>query len=149
MSSINSLNKLQIIGNVGKMPTFHTYGEGKQSCRFSVATTESWKNKNTGEWEDQTEWHNVVVFNKYAVSQVENFITVGSLVYVEGASKTRKYRPEGATEDRYIQELVLGNFDGQIKILAKSKKDQRDAVPAEKVDDPFDDADPFNDDIPY
>lgn len=141
MNALFSLNKATLIGNVGKEPSFHDYNDGeKRLCRFSLATNESWKNKSSGAWEDETTWHNVVVFNKFIVDTIERHVNKGTKVYIEGAIKTRKYRKEGAAEDSYITEIMLGHFDGDIKIL------QKDAdVPASATQS----TEPFDDDIDF
>jgi len=144
MASFRNLNKVQLIGNVGKEPEFREYGSNKDKelARFSVATSESWKNKQSGEWENSTEWHNVVVFNKHLVEMVRRHVTAGTMVYVEGALKTRSYEKDDVKH--YITEITLGNFDGEIKVLVRGA-DVADGAGNE----PEDEEDPFKDDIPF
>jgi single-strand DNA-binding protein len=146
MSSFRNLNKIQLIGNVGQEPKFHDYGDNQRLVRFSVATTESWKNKKTGEYEDDTTWHNVVVFNKFLVDMVDRHVTRGTMVYVEGAIKTRKFRKEGAEQDQYITEVVLSAFDGDIKVLVRETNVAASDGAAAAGETG---GDPFNDDCPF
>lgn len=136
MSSYD-LNKVMLIGNVGRTPEEREFGSGKRLVKFSLATNESWKNKQTGEYEKETQWHNCVCFNEFLCKLLIDRVGVGTKLYVEGTLKTRSYRQEGDTKDRYMTEIVLPMFGGDIKILSKD-----DVVMEDKED-------PFKDDIPF
>ncbi|PHR58219.1 MAG: single-stranded DNA-binding protein [Robiginitomaculum sp.] len=111
-----SLNKVMLIGNLGKDPEIRAMGNGGKVCSFSIATSESWKDKQSGERRDKTEWHNIVIFNEHLIRVVENYVKKGSKVYIEGALQTRKWTDrEGAT--RYTTEVVLQRFNGELTML--------------------------------
>ena len=143
MAAIRSLNRAQLIGNLGHDPEYHDYGDGKQLAKFSVATTESWKNKTSGEWDDQTEWHRCVVFNQHLVKVCQQHLTKGCMVYVEGQIKTRKYEKDGV--EKYTTEITLNAFDGEIKILKPAG--ERGAPPAGNSSAPQ--GETFDDKIPF
>jgi single-strand DNA-binding protein len=133
-----------LIGNIGKEPEFHSFGDGKELARFSVATSESWKDKSTGEWENKSEWHRVVVFNQYLVGVVRKHITQGTMVYIEGKLQTRSYEKDDAKH--YITEVVMGNFEGDIKVLVRAA-DEEDMAGTDVA--AGSDEEPFKDDIPF
>lgn len=118
-----SLNKATLIGRVGKDPEIRTTQEGKEIANFSLATSERWKDKNTGEKKEKTEWHKIVVFNQALITIIKSYIKKGSHIYVEGAIHTRKWQDK---EDRdiYSTEIVLQAFNGVIQLL-DSKKESR------------------------
>tara|TARA_B100000424_G_C22630072_1_gene349291 strand:- start:146 stop:556 length:411 start_codon:yes stop_codon:yes gene_type:complete len=110
------LNKVQLIGNLGNDPDI--LNEGK-IAKFSLATSESWKDKQSGERKTKTEWHNVVLFNEGLVGIVQQYVKKGSKVYVEGQLQTRKWEDkDGAT--RYTTEVVLPNFKGTLTMLSEN-----------------------------
>ena len=111
-----SVNKVILIGNVGKDPEVRTFGNGGKVCNFSIATSESWKDKQTGERKEKTDWHNVAVFNEGLVGIIERYVKKGSKVYVEGALKTRKWQDRDGN-DRYTTEVVLQGFNGNLTLL--------------------------------
>lgn len=113
-----SLNKAMLIGNLGKDPEVRHTQDGRPIVNFSVATSESWKDKNTGEKKEQTSWHNVVVFNEGLAGVAEKYLKKGSKVYVEGAIKTRKWTDKDGI-DRYSTEIVLQAFNGTLTLLDK------------------------------
>lgn len=110
-----SLNRVQLIGNVGKDPDIKTFSNGNRVASFSIACSESWKDKQTGEKVEKTEWVNVSVFNDNIISVVERYVTKGSKLFVEGKFQTRKYEQNG--QDRYATEVVIQTFGGQILLL--------------------------------
>ncbi len=111
-----SVNKVILIGNVGKDPEVRTFNNGGKVCNFSIATSESWKDKQTGERKEKTDWHNVAVFNEGLVGIIERYVKKGSKVYIEGALKTRKWQDRDGN-DRYTTEVVLQGFNGNMTLL--------------------------------
>jgi single-strand DNA-binding protein len=110
------VNKAIIVGNVGKDPDVRSMQSGGSVASFSVATSKSWKDKATGEKKEQTDWHNVVVFNEHLVRVVEQYVHKGTKLYVEGEMRTRKYTDRDGIE-RYRTEVVLGAFKAQLIVL--------------------------------
>ena len=111
-----SLNKVQIIGNLGKDPEIRHSQDGTKIATFSVATSETWNDKNSGERKEKTEWHRVVVFNDKLADVVEKYVRKGSKLYVEGQLQTRKWT-DTANVERYSTEIVLQKFRGEITML--------------------------------
>ena len=111
-----SLNRATIIGNLGRDPEIRSLGNGSRVASFSVATSESWKDKATGERKERTQWHNVVVFNDGLVGIIERNLSKGSKVYVAGQLETRKWTDKQEIE-RQTTEIVLRQFNGEIVIL--------------------------------
>ena len=110
-----SINKVTLLGNVGKDPDIRTFQNGGKVANFTLATSESWKDKATGEKRNHTEWHNVVVQNEKLVEIVEKYVKKGSKLHIEGKLETRKYSKDGG--DRYITEVVLYPIGGEIVLL--------------------------------
>lgn len=113
-----SINKVILIGFLGKDPEIRNTKDGKEIASFSLATTESWKDKSSGERKSKTEWHNVVVFNSGIAGVIKNYVKKGSKLYVEGSLETRKWTDKNGVE-RYSTEIVVKNFDGKIELLDK------------------------------
>jgi single-strand DNA-binding protein len=109
------LNKVMLIGNLGKDPEVKTMNNGDKVANFSLATGESWKDKNTGERKEKVEWHNIVIFNQGLISVVEKFVKKGSKIYLEGQLQTRKWQKDG--QDRFTTEIVLQKFRGEVTLL--------------------------------
>lgn len=126
-----SVNKVILVGNVGKDPEIRTTQSGAEIASFSLATSESWRDKASGERKEKTEWHNVVVFNSALVGVVANYVKKGSQVYIEGSIQTRKWQDKDGN-DRYSTEVVLQNFGGTIVLLNKpeDKADKPQSKPA-------------------
>ncbi len=118
-----SLNKVLIIGRLGNDPEIKQMVNGKSVARLSLATSNTWKDKNTGEKKEKTEWHRVVIFNEGLVKVVEQYVKKGTQVYIEGQLATRKWKDEKAGIDRYSTEIVLQGFNSSFKILS-SKNNQ-------------------------
>ena len=116
-----ALNKAMLIGNLGKDPNIRTTNSGSKVATFSVATSESWKDKATGERKERTEWHNVVVFNEGLVKVAEQYLRKGSKAFVEGELRTRKWTDQSGAE-RWTTEIVLSQFRGQLILLDKSDR---------------------------
>ena len=111
-----SVNKVILIGNLGKDPEVRTFQNGGKVCNFSLATSESWKDKQTGERKDKTEWHNVVIKNENLITVAERYLKKGAKVYIEGRVETRKYTDKEGAE-RYTTEIVLPAFRGELTML--------------------------------
>ena len=111
-----SVNKVILIGNLGRDPEVRSFGNGGKVCNLRIATSETWKDKNTGERREKTEWHSVAIFNDGLVRIAEQYLKKGSKVYIEGALQTRKYQAPDGT-DRYSTEVVLQGFGGTLTML--------------------------------
>ncbi|MFT5649225.1 MAG: single-strand DNA-binding protein [Yoonia sp.] len=111
-----SVNKVILIGNLGRDPEVRTFGNGGKVCNLRIATSENWKDKNTGERREKTEWHSVAIFNDGLVRIAEQYLKKGSKVYLEGALQTRKYQAQDGS-DRYSTEVVLQGFGGTLTML--------------------------------
>lgn len=109
------VNKVILIGHLGKDPESRSSNGGNKIVSFSLATSESWRDKQTGDRKEKTEWHNVVIFNENVAGVAEKYCKKGSKVYLEGKLRTRKWQKDGA--DRYTTEVVLENFNGQLVLL--------------------------------
>ena len=118
-----SLNKVLLIGRLGADPEVKQMVNGKSVARLSIATSNTWKDKNTGEKKEKTEWHRVVIFNEGLVSVVQQYVKKGAQVYIEGQLTTRKWKDEKSGVDRYSTEVVLQGFNSSFKILT-SKTNQ-------------------------
>lgn len=111
-----SLNKVMLIGNLGADPEVRSFQNGGKVANLRIATSENWKDKNTGERKEQTEWHTVSIFSEGLISVVERFLRKGSKVYVEGQLQTRKWQDQSGN-DRYSTEVVLRGFNGTLTML--------------------------------
>ncbi len=111
-----SVNKVILVGNLGRDPEVRTFQNGGRVCNLSVATSESWKDRNTGERREKTEWHRVVIFNENLVGVAERFLRKGSKVYLEGQIETRKFTDNSGAE-RYTTEVVLRPYRGELTML--------------------------------
>jgi single-strand DNA-binding protein len=111
-----SVNKVILIGNLGKDPEIRTLGSGDRVANLRIATSETWRDKNSGERKEKTEWHQVVIFNENIVKVAENYLKKGSTVYVEGALQTRKWTDQQGVE-KYSTEIVLQRFRGELTML--------------------------------
>jgi len=128
-----SLNKVLLIGRLGADPEIKQMVNGKSVARLSVATSNTWKDKNTGEKKEKTEWHRVVIFNEGLVNVVQQYVKKGSQVYIEGQLTTRKWKDEKAGIDRYSTDVVLQGFNSSFKILS-SKNSQVDNTQENNTD---------------
>ena len=111
-----SVNKVILIGNLGRDPEVRTFQNGGKVCNLRIATSETWKDKNTGERREKTEWHSVAIFQEGLVRIAEQYLKKGSKVYIEGKLQTRKYQDQSGA-DRYSTEVVLQGFDGTLTML--------------------------------
>jgi single-strand DNA-binding protein len=110
------LNKVTLIGNLGADPEVRTFGNGGKVCNLRIATSESWRDKNTGERREKTEWHTVAIFSEGLVRVCEQYLKKGSKVYIEGALQTRKWQDQSGN-DRYSTEVVLQGFGSTLIML--------------------------------
>ena len=118
-----SVNKVILLGNLGQDPDIRSMQNGKKVCTFSIATSDSWKDKETGEKKEKTEWHRIVVFNEGLIGVVENYIKKGTKVYVEGSLQTRKWTDDKGTE-KYTTEIVIQGYGGRIDIVSAKGNNQ-------------------------
>jgi single-strand DNA-binding protein len=111
-----SVNKVILVGNLGKDPEIRTSQDGSKIVNFSLATSESWNDRASGERKEKTEWHRVVVFNDRIGDVIEKYVRKGSKVYVEGSLQTRKWTDQSGQE-KYTTEVVIGRFKGELTML--------------------------------
>ncbi|MBZ8119477.1 single-stranded DNA-binding protein [Roseovarius sp. LXJ103] len=111
-----SVNKVILIGNLGRDPEVRSFQNGGKVCNLRIATSENWKDKNTGERKERTEWHTVAIFNDGLVRIAEQYLRKGSKVYIEGQLQTRKWQDQSGA-DRYSTEVVLQGFGGTLTML--------------------------------
>lgn len=111
-----SVNKVILIGNLGRDPEIRNLQNGGKVANLSVATSERWRDRNSGEMQERTEWHRVVIFNERLIEVTEKFLRKGSKVYVEGQLQTRKWQDQSG-QDRYSTEVVLQRFRGELTML--------------------------------
>jgi single-strand DNA-binding protein len=144
-----SLNKIMLIGNAGADPDIRRLPSGGAIANIRLATSETWRDKATGERREKTEWHSVVIFNDNLVKVVEQYVKKGSKLYVEGQLQTRKWTDKDGA-DRYSTEIVLQGFNGQLTLLDSQRSDEaprRGDHPAKGMaqsrPSDFDDAIPF------
>jgi single-strand DNA-binding protein len=111
-----SVNKVILVGNLGKDPEVRTTQDGTKIVNLTLATSENWNDRQTGERKERTEWHRVVIFNDRIGDVAERFLKKGSKIYVEGALQTRKWTDQ-AGQERYSTEVVIGRFKGELTML--------------------------------
>jgi single-strand DNA-binding protein len=111
-----SVNKVILVGNLGKDPEIRTLNSGDRVANLRIATSESWRDKSTGERKEKTEWHQVVIFNDNLVKVAENYLKKGSTIYIEGSLQTRKWTDQQGVE-KYSTEIVLQKFRGELTML--------------------------------
>ena len=128
-----SLNKVLLIGRLGADPEIKQMVNGKSVARLSLATSQSWKDKNTGEKKEKTEWHRVVVFNEGLVNVVQQYLKKGANVYIEGQLSTRKWKDESTGQDKYSTEIVLQGYNSSLTMLdGRNKSDNSNLVSENK-----------------
>ena len=149
-----SLNKVQLIGRLGADPEIKQMVNGKNVARLSIATSQSWKDKSTGERKEKTEWHRVVIFNEGLVNIVQQYLKKGANVYLEGQLSTRKWRDEKLGQDKYSTEVVLQGFNSSLTMLGgnnqsmKTSENNQDksSLPNDQISEENSDLD---DEIPF
>ena len=112
-----SLNKVLLIGRLGADPEIKQMVNGKSVARLSLATSQSWKDKNSGEKKEKTEWHRIVVFNEGLVNVVQQYLKKGAQIYVEGQLTTRKWKDEQSGQDKYSTEIVIQGYNSSLTML--------------------------------
>ena len=113
-----SLNKVILIGRLGADPEIKQMTNGKNVARISLATSDTWKDKNTGEKKEKTEWHRIVIFNEGLVNVVQQYLKKGAQIYIEGQITTRKWKDEQSGQDRYSTEIILQGYNSTLKMLS-------------------------------
>ena len=143
-----SLNKVQLIGRLGADPEIKQMVNGKSVARLSVATSQSWKDKSTGERKEKTEWHRVVIFNEGLVNIVSQYLKKGANIYLEGALSTRKWKDEATGQDKYSTEVVLQGYNSSLTMLdGRNKSGDSNLVTDNKSSLPNDDFQASNNDL--
>ena len=149
-----SLNKVLLIGRLGADPEIKQMVNGKSVARLSVATSQSWKDKSSGERKEKTEWHRVVIFNEGLIKVVQQYLKKGANVYVEGQIATRKWKDESTGIDKYSTEIVLQGYNSSLTMLdsrGKSEstnlvRENKSSLPNENISQDNTDLD---DEIPF
>ena len=111
-----SVNKVILVGNLGQDPEIRSTNDGREIANFSIATSENWKDKSTGERKEKTEWHRVVVFSPGLVGIIKNYVKKGTKLYLEGQLQTRKWSDSNGV-DKYTTEVVLQNYNSSMQII--------------------------------
>jgi len=114
------VNKVILVGNLGRDPEIRKLNSGSPVANLRVATSESWRDKTSGERQERTEWHNVVIFNENLVRIAEQYLKKGSKVYLEGQLQTRKWQDQASGQDRYTTEVVIQRFRGELQLLDRA-----------------------------
>ena len=112
-----SLNKVQLIGRLGADPEVKQMVNGKSVARLSLATSQSWKDRNSGEKKEKTEWHRIVVFNEGLVNVIQQYLKKGAQIYVEGQLSTRKWKDEQSGQDKYSTEIIIQGYNSSLTML--------------------------------
>ena len=150
-----SLNKVQLIGRLGADPDIKQMVNGKSVARLSIATSQSWKDKSSGERKEKTEWHRIVIFNEGLVNVVQQYLKKGANIYVEGQLSTRKWKDEASGQDKYSTEVVLQGYNSSLTMLdsRNAKIDGENLVTENKSSLPKDnlnqEASDLDDEIPF
>ncbi len=145
-----SLNKVLLIGRLGADPEIKQMVNGKSVARLSLATSQSWKDKNTGEKKEKTEWHRIVVFNEGLVNVVQQYLKKGSQVYVEGQITTRKWKDEQSGLDKYSTEIVIQGYNSSLTMLGAGNNSQGISSQSNQISDEGSQAtNDLDDDIPF
>ena len=124
-----SINKVILVGNVGQDPQVRTMQNGRKVVSFSLATSDRWRDRQTGEQKEQTEWHRIVVFNSNLADVAERMLQKGTKLYIEGSLRTRKWQNQQGA-DVYTTEVVLNQFAGQMVILSGAKTPDGSSAPS-------------------
>ena len=146
-----TLNKVILIGRLGADPEIKQMVNGKSVARLSLATNQNWKDKNTGEKKEKTEWHRIVVFNEGLVNVVQQYLKKGAQIYVEGQLNTRKWKDEQSGQDKYSTEVVIQGYNSSLVMLGGGNQN---SIPTQDSKKKFDDSsqvtqNELDDDIPF
>ena len=145
-----SLNKVQLIGRLGADPEIKQMVNGKNVARLSLATSQSWKDKSTGERKEKTEWHRIVIFNEGLVNIVQQYLKKGANIYLEGQLTTRKWRDEKSGQDKYSTEVVLQGYNSSLTMLdGKNRTNNASEKSALPKDQTSQDNSDLHDEIPF
>lgn len=144
----NSINKVILIGNVGLKPEIRNTQKGIEVATFSIATTDRWKNKQSNDITNKTEWHKIVVFATGLINIIKEYLKKGNKVYIEGKLKTREYIDTISNSKKYVTEIVLTNYNSTLIILDTFKKDNLNNNVNKEIKKP-NVTDNNNDDIPF
>ena len=147
-----SLNKVQLIGRLGADPEIKQMVNGKNVARLSVATSQSWKDKTSGERKEKTEWHRVVIFNEGLVNIVQKYLKKGANIYVEGQLSTRKWKDEQSGQDKYSTEVVIQGYNSSLTMLGGSNSGggiSSDNTKSSNNDDMSQISNDMDDEIPF
>ena len=146
-----SLNKVLLIGRLGADPEIKQMVNGKSVARLSLATSQSWKDKNTGEKKEKTEWHRIVVFNEGLVNVVQQYLKKGAQVYIEGQLSTRKWKDEQSAQDKYSTEILIQGYNSSLTMLGGTSQNN---IASQDIKQSIDDnkttsQNDLDDDIPF
>ena len=146
-----TLNKVLLIGRLGADPEIKQMVNGKSVARLSLATSQNWKDKNTGEKKEKTEWHRIVVFNEGLVNVIQQYLKKGAQIYVEGQLSTRKWKDEQTGQDKYSTEVVIQGYNSSLTMLGGANQNN---IPSQDNKKNFDDSsqvvqNDLDDDIPF
>ena len=146
-----SLNKVLLIGRLGADPEVKQMVNGKSVARLSLATSQTWKDKNTGEKKEKTEWHRIVVFNEGLVNVVQQYLKKGAQVYVEGQISTRKWKDEQSGQDKYSTEILIQGYNSSLTMLGGGNQNNIGSQDNKQTfdDSPSPDQSGLDDDIPF
>ena len=145
-----SLNKVLLIGRLGADPEIKQMVNGKSVARMSLATSQSWKDKSTGEKKEKTEWHRVVVFNEGLVNVVQQYLKKGAQVYIDGQLSTRKWKDEKTGQDKYSTEILIQGYNSSLTMLGSSVS--QNTIESQETKKSFDNninQNDLDDDIPF
>ena len=145
------LNKVLLIGRLGADPEIKQMNNGKNVARLSLATSDSWKDKNTGEKKEKTEWHRVVIFNEGLVNVIQQYLKKGAQIYIEGQITTRKWKDESTGQDKYSTEIVLQGYNSTLKMLNTRASNDLSSSGSETttIDSSPDPSNDLDDEIPF
>ena len=146
-----TLNKVILIGRLGADPDIKQMVNGKSVARLSLATNQNWKDKNTGEKKEKTEWHRIVVFNEGLVNVVQQYLKKGAQIYVEGQLSTRKWKDEQSGQDKYSTEIIIQGYNSSLVMLGGGNQN---SIPSRDSQQKFEDTsqvaqNELDDDIPF
>ena len=146
-----SLNKVLLIGRLGADPEIKQMVNGKSVARLSLATSQTWKDKNTGERKEKTEWHRVVVFNEGLVNVVKQYLKKGAQVYIEGQLSTRKWKDEKSGQDKYSTEVIIQGYNSSLTMLGSGMKNDNSsqAIPNNSDESSQTQQNDLDDEIPF
>ena len=144
-----SVNKVILVGNLGRDPEVRSFSNGGKVANLRIATSETWKDKATGERKERTEWHSVAIHNDALVRIAEQYLTKGSTVYIEGQLETRKWQDQSG-QDRYSTEIVMRPYNGTLTLLGGKRDSGSNAPnPQDNGTSRYDDKPPMDDEIPF